>query len=187
MRPISKRCGTSAATTPTWQGLRCRCWLRLSEHEAGWYWRVIARNETADAREVDLVCAQDVGIASPTATRANEAYDALSGIDGVLVNRPCGAFYMAIVFEDGTLNAHQSLPIANDSVREMIEGLVADGRSDQRFVYYLMGATGICVVPLSGFYCKREGFRITLLECDDVKRAWMLKTLAESLKQYVAS
>jgi len=119
--------------------------------------------------------------------RANEAYEALSGIDGVLVNRPSGAFYMTMVFEDGVLNDRQSLPIAKDSVREMIEGLVATGRRDQRFVYYLMGATGICVVPLSGFYCKREGFRITLLECDDAKRRWMLETLADSLRQYVAS
>jgi aspartate/methionine/tyrosine aminotransferase len=50
-----------------------------------------------------------------------------------------------------------------------------------------MGATGICVVPLSGFYCKRDGFRITLLECDDAKRAWMLSTLANAVREYVAS
>jgi len=120
-------------------------------------------------------------------TRANEAYEALSGIDGVLVNRPGGAFYMTVVFEDGTLNDRQLLPIANDEIRQAIEELTVDGPNDQRFVYYLMGATGICVVPLSGFYCKRDGFRITLLECDDAKRAWTLETLSQALRDYVAS
>ena len=69
----------------------------------------------------------------------------------------------------------------------MVEGLVKSSSNDQRFVYYLMGATGICVVPLSGFYCKRDGFRITLLECDDNKRQWMLNTLANALREYLAS
>ena len=119
--------------------------------------------------------------------RANEAYAALSGIDGALVNRPCGAFYMTVVFEDGALHSRQSLKIENDAVRQRVEQLVVNGPNDQRFVYYLMGATGICVVPLSGFYCKRDGFRITLLECDDQKRIWTLETLAEALREYVSS
>jgi len=120
-------------------------------------------------------------------SRANEAYAALSGIDGVLVNSPCGAFYMTVVFEDGVLHPGQSLRIDSDPVRQRVEDLVVNGPNDQRFVYYLMGATGICVVPLSGFYCKRDGFRITLLECDDQKRAWTLNALAEALREYVAS
>ena len=120
-------------------------------------------------------------------TRANEAYTTLSGIDGVLVNRTCGAFYMTVVFEDGVLHEGQSLKIDSDTVRQKVKDLVVNGPNDQRFVYYLMGATGICVVPLSGFYCKREGFRITLLECDDEKRLWMLDTLAGALRDYVAS
>ena len=119
--------------------------------------------------------------------RANEAYDALSGIDGVLVNRSCGAFYMTMVFEKGALHPGQSLKIDSDTVRQRVESLVVNGPDDQRFVYYLMGATGICVVPLSGFYCERDGFRITLLECDDQKRAWTFKTLAEALREYLSS
>ena len=118
--------------------------------------------------------------------RANEAYHAVSGIDGVLVNRPCGAFYMTVVFEDGVLRPDLSLEIESDPVRQKVEALVVNGPDDQRFVYYLMGATGICVVPLSGFYCKRDGFRITLLECDDRKRAWTLDMLAKALREYVA-
>ena len=81
----------------------------------------------------------------------------------------------------------QALKIANSAVREMVEGLVKKASNDQRFVYYLMGATGICVVPLSGFYCKRDGFRITLLECDDDKRRWTFDTLAKAVREYIAS
>ena len=61
------------------------------------------------------------------------------------------------------------------------------GPLDQRFVYYLMGATGICVVPLTGFCCKRPGYRITLLECDDQKRQWIFKTLASAMRTYLTS
>lgn len=43
------------------------------------------------------------------------------------------------------------------------------------------------VVPLTGFQCSHDGFRMTLLESDDTKRAWIFKTLRESIAQYVAS
>ena len=119
--------------------------------------------------------------------RANQAHAALSGIDGVHVNCPCGAFYMTVLFEEGSLNDRQVLPVHDDAVRQMVDSIVNGTPNDQRFVYYLMAATGICVVPLSGFYCKRDGFRITLLECDDEKRAWTLQTLAGALREYLAS
>jgi alanine-synthesizing transaminase len=125
--------------------------------------------------------------ASIFAARAEEAYNALKDIKGVKVNCPAGAFYMTIMFEDGVLNNRRTLKIENKAVREMVEGLVKTSSNDQRFVYYLMGSTGICVVPLSGFYCKRDGFRITLLECDDSKRQWTLNALAKALREYLAS
>jgi alanine-synthesizing transaminase len=39
-------------------------------------------------------------------------------------------------------------------------------RIDKRFAYELMGAEGICLVPLSGFSSPLDGFRMTLLEED---------------------
>jgi alanine-synthesizing transaminase len=125
--------------------------------------------------------------ASIFATRAKQAYNALSNLTGVKVNCPTGAFYMTVMFENGALNNRQTLKIQNKAIREKVEGLVKNSSNDQRFVYYLMGSTGICVVPLSGFYCKRDGFRITLLECDDNKRAWLFSTLANAVKEYLAS
>ncbi|MDP6045736.1 MAG: pyridoxal phosphate-dependent aminotransferase [Phycisphaerae bacterium] len=119
--------------------------------------------------------------------RAKEAHEILRQVDGVQVNCPCGAFYMTVMFEDGVLNSKQTLEIENQAVKEMIQQLVTDCPEDQRFVYYLMGATGICIVPLSGFYCKRNGFRITMLECNDEKRLWTMNTLADAIKAYLAS
>jgi len=119
--------------------------------------------------------------------RAQEAHAILRDIDGVQVNCPGGAFYMTIMFEDGVLNKKQTLGIENSAVCEMVKQLVTDCPDDQRFVYYLMGATGICVVPLSGFCCKRDGFRVTMLECNDEKRLWTMNTIAEAIRTYLAS
>jgi aspartate/methionine/tyrosine aminotransferase len=118
--------------------------------------------------------------------RAKQAYNAFKDIIGIKVNCPGGAFYITVLFESGVLNNRQTLKISNEAVRGMVERLVGGVANDQRFVYYLMGATGICVVPLSGFYCNRDGFRITLLECDDAKRTWMLETIAASIRQYLS-
>ena len=119
--------------------------------------------------------------------RATEAFDAFKTCDAVVVNKPAGAFYFTVMFKDGVLNDRQTLPIESREVRERVEHLVMGVPPDKRFVYYLMGATGIVVVPLSGFQCSHEGFRITLLEADDTKRAWILETLREAIDHYVAS
>jgi aspartate/methionine/tyrosine aminotransferase len=119
--------------------------------------------------------------------RAQETYDAFADCDAVVVNKPQGAFYFTVMFKDGVLNDRQTLPIQNTAVREHIEGLVQGVAPDKRFVYYLMGATGIVVVPLSGFHCRRDGFRMTLLESDDAKRAWILKSIRNAIDTYVGS
>ena len=119
--------------------------------------------------------------------RANEAYDVMSKVDGVLVNKPQGAFYMSVLFEDGVLNGEQSLPVENAAAKAYIEEKLGDVEVDKRFVYYLLAATGICVVPLTGFCCDKKGFRVTLLETDDEKRRWTFETIAENIRKYLAS
>ncbi|MGA2265935.1 MAG: pyridoxal phosphate-dependent aminotransferase [Phycisphaerae bacterium] len=119
--------------------------------------------------------------------RAKEACQLLGEIPGTKINCPSGAFYLTVMFEPGALNNRQTLKIDNPKVRKLVEGLVAGGPEDQRFVYYLLGATGVCVVPLTGFCCKRDGFRVTLLECDDEKRRWTFKTLATAMREYLNS
>ncbi len=120
-------------------------------------------------------------------SRVNEAWEILSKVDHILVTKPQGAFYMAVLFKNNTLNHNQTLPIPDPKVRKYVEELVEGVKTDKRFVYYLLGATGICVVPLTGFCSSRKGFRITLLETDDAKRKWTWKTIAKSIKQYIDS
>lgn len=119
--------------------------------------------------------------------RAQEAYDVLSKVKGIYINMPQGAFYMSILFEDGALSKKQTLPIKNQKAKAYIEEIVKKVAPDKRFVYYLLGSTGICVVPMTGFCCTRYGFRVTMLECDDEKRRWTWETIAKSIHQYLAS
>lgn len=119
--------------------------------------------------------------------RAQEMYETFVDCDAVIANKPSGAFYFTVMFKDGMLNGQQTLPIENPKVRARIEALVDNVAADKRFVYYLMGATGIVVVPLSGFQCSHDGFRMTLLETDDTKRAWIQQTLRTAIDDYIGS
>ena len=119
--------------------------------------------------------------------RADEMAEVFAGCEHIIANKPEGAFYYTIMFEDGLLDDSQSLSIENPKIRQAVERMTEGVEPDKRFVYYLMGATGIVVVPLSGFQCAHHGFRATLLETDDDKRAWILKSLREAIDQYVAS
>ena len=125
--------------------------------------------------------------------RAEKAYEILSQVPGIISPKTAGAFYVSVVFKDGVLNLptgqageKQKLKIKNANVRKFIEEKTANGMApDKRFVYYLMGATGICVVPLTGFNCNLLGFRATLLETDEAKFEWIYKTIAEKIKEYL--
>lgn len=117
------------------------------------------------------------------------ATECLQDLDGVLVNQPNGAFYMSVCFEDGALTSSQTLPIENDEIRTMIEDLVypMDTALDKRFVYYLLGATGICVVPLTSFASDINGFRITLLERDEAEFTRIFTSIASAIRAYLKS
>ena len=119
--------------------------------------------------------------------RGEEAYRVLSAVPGIKINRAQGAFYMTALFEEGLLNAKQTLPVEDPELRKIVERQAAGAALDARFVYYLLASTGICVVPLSGFCSPHPGFRFTLLETDDEKRRWTLETLARSITDYLNS
>ena len=120
---------------------------------------------------------------------SNIAYDILKNVKGLLVNRTNGAFYMSAAFENGLLTDKQTLPIANDEVRTTVEAMVSgpDVSPDKRFVYYLLGSTGVCVVPLSSFATSLQGFRITLLERDEAEFTKIFTTIASAIDEYLAS
>lgn len=103
-------------------------------------------------------------------------------------NPPGAAFYASIVFEEPLTN-DMKLEIHNDKVREYVESLCSNPNisPDQRFVYYLLGAKNICVVPLSTFVTPLQGFRCTLLERDEEKFLSTYKTIADAIIEYYES
>ncbi|MDR4498624.1 MAG: pyridoxal phosphate-dependent aminotransferase [Candidatus Scalindua sp.] len=115
------------------------------------------------------------------------AFETLQDVNGIIVNQTDGAFYMTVVFKDGVLNERQKLEIDNNTIKSYIEEITQNVELDKRFVYYLLGATGICVVPLTGFCCHLHGFRITLLETDNNKFEWIFRTVATKIEEYLSS
>lgn len=119
---------------------------------------------------------------------SNIAYDILKENRYLFVNRTDGAFYMAVAFKDGILNNKMKLKIANKNVESFVEKLIDPNMElDKRFVYYLLGSTGICVVPLTSFYTDIPGFRMTLLEKDLNKFEKTVKTISDKVIEYVES
>jgi len=78
------------------------------------------------------------------------------------------------------------LIINNPEAKQFIEKAVLNIPDDKRFVYYLMAATGICVVPLSGFNSHLKGFRMTLLEPDENKFKKIVETISRAIKEYLS-
>ena len=117
--------------------------------------------------------------------RSRLAYTLLKDIKGVLVNQTNGAFYLTVMFRENVLTPNQKLNVPNEKAKERVERIVKNVALDKRFVYYLLAATGICVVPLTGFNCGLQGFRVTLLESDDAKFEWTFTTLRDKITEYL--
>lgn len=119
---------------------------------------------------------------------SNIAYDILKDVPYIAVNRTNGAFYMSVVFNEAVLNGRQTLPIKQSGVQTYIESIVNDKiEHDKRFVYYLLGSTGICVVPLTSFFTPLPGFRITLLEKNEDRFEATIRKIAEKIVEYIES
>jgi alanine-synthesizing transaminase len=119
---------------------------------------------------------------------SNIAFNILKDVPCLMVNKTNGAFYMTAVFNESVLNNKQSLQIKQKEIRKYIEKLVeGDIEHDKRFVYYLLAATGICVVPLTSFFTPLYGFRMTLLDKDEAEFEYIVKTIAEKIVEYIES
>jgi alanine-synthesizing transaminase len=121
--------------------------------------------------------------------RSKYIADILSQVPELQFNETFGAFYNTIIFKDGVLNGKQKLKIENPEIEKLVEGWVnAPGVNfDKRFVYYLLGAKGICVVPISSFCSDLNGFRVTLLEENEDTLKHIFTTLREALQEYIHS
>ncbi len=94
---------------------------------------------------------------------------------------------MTVLFEKDILNQNMKLEIQNKEIQNYLDTLLTNAANDRRFVLYLLAATGICVVPISSFCCKKDGFRITLLEEDPAKFEYTFATIAERIREYLQS
>ncbi len=119
--------------------------------------------------------------------RSRELSSVFEGVYGIRFNHTNGAFYNTLIFEDGVLNDRQTLPVAPD-VEPLVTRWVDNIRyPDQRFVYYLLASSQICVVPVSSFASELLGFRITLLENDSNRRLAIYKAVKENVEAYLRS
>ncbi|PCJ52278.1 MAG: aminotransferase [Planctomycetota bacterium] len=114
-------------------------------------------------------------------------YDELSKIDEVIVSKPQGALYFTVVFKKESLNEWQFIEIDPPEAKALIEEQVKNQPFDKKFCYYLLGAKGICVVPLSSFSSDLMGFRMTLLETDmDIFRQ-VVKEISVGIRAFFSS
>jgi alanine-synthesizing transaminase len=119
------------------------------------------------------------------ARRAEQVVEILGDCPGVTVVKPAGAFYLSVVFAD-PLDERMSLTIESRKVEEYLGHLCPPGIDpDRKFVYELLGAHNICVVPLTSFMSKLRGFRSTLLERDDATFERIYRSLAEAIREFM--
>lgn len=113
--------------------------------------------------------------------------DILGEVPELTFNPTYGAFYNTIIFKEGVLNNRQTLPIENPKIQELVESWVEGVNNDYRFVYYLLGSTGICVVPISSFCSNLMGFRVTLLEENEQILREQFTILRSAIQAYLKS
>ena len=115
--------------------------------------------------------------------------DILKECEGIYFNATSGAFYNTIVFKENVINDRQTLEINNPEIKKVVENWVSqpDVLPDKRFVYYLLAAKGICVVPISSFCSDLRGFRVTLLEDDEKLLNRTFTGISEAIKEYINS
>jgi aspartate/methionine/tyrosine aminotransferase len=114
--------------------------------------------------------------------------DILHTIPQLTFNETFGAFYNTIIFREGTLRNGQKLKINDERVSKLVESWVdQDIPHDKRFVYYLLGAKGVCVVPISSFCSELQGFRVTLLEENEDILIRTFTAIRDGIAEYLAS
>lgn len=125
---------------------------------------------------------------SAISERSNIISEYLEDIPFVTFNKTNGAFYNTIVFKDGVLNNDQKLEISDTAQRGLAESWVEKVEApDKRFVYYLLAAKGVCVVPLSSFQSELSGFRITLLEENNEVLHQTFSKIADAINEFCTS
>ena len=114
--------------------------------------------------------------------------DILHTVPELTFNETFGAFYNTIIFRKGVLKPHQKIDITNPAIKNLVESWTKEVLPlDKRFVYYLLAAKGVCVVPISSFSSELEGFRVTLLEEDEETLIKTFESIRDGILAYIHS
>jgi len=114
--------------------------------------------------------------------------DIFKTVPQLTFNETFGAFYNTIIFREGTLKQNQKIDIKDSNIRALVEEWTAhEMPNDKRFVYYLLGAKGICVVPISSFCSELQGFRVTLLEENEETLVKTFTAIRDGIVEYLSS
>jgi aspartate/methionine/tyrosine aminotransferase len=114
--------------------------------------------------------------------------DIFKTVPQLTFNETFGAFYNTIIFREGTLKLHQKIKIADARISALVEEWTAQEMPhDKRFVYYLLGAKGVCVVPISSFCSELQGFRVTLLEENEESLIKTFTAIRDGIVEYLGS
>ncbi|TAE75847.1 MAG: pyridoxal phosphate-dependent aminotransferase [Bacteroidetes bacterium] len=117
--------------------------------------------------------------------RSEVIAEILGNLPQIRFNKTYGAFYNTIIFKKGVLKKGQKMTIKNQHIQKMVEDWTSQEMPfDKRFVYYLLGAKGVCVVPISSFCSELEGFRVTLLEENEDILLHTFHAIREGIEEY---
>ena len=116
--------------------------------------------------------------------RINTVMFHLSGIPGLTVHKPEGAFYLCAVFDSQLVGLNQTLPMETQFYH-LIEDHLKNAPLDKRFTLQLLASTGICTIPLSSFYSSLSGFRMTLLEKSDLRFSRTCTELSQTIQRFL--
>lgn len=116
--------------------------------------------------------------------------DILSEVPFLKFNETFGAFYNTIIFKEDVLKDGQKLHIEDPKAAELLDNWLAAEDNiapDKKFVYNLLAAKGVCVVPMSSFCSELSGFRVTLLEEDEALLKKTFHMIRDAVFEYVGS
>lgn len=114
--------------------------------------------------------------------------DILHTVPELTFNETFGAFYNTIIFRKGVLKPHQKIKISDPRIETLVQSWTKEIIPlDKRFVYYLLAAKGVCVVPISSFSSELEGFRVTLLEQNEQILVKTFESIRDGIIAYISS
>lgn len=114
--------------------------------------------------------------------------DILRSVPELTFNETFGAFYNTIIFREGVLHDGQRMKIDRPEIQALVDSWVRQPIAlDKRFVYYLLAAKGVCVVPISSFCSDLQGFRVTLLEENQEHLIETFTAIRDGIVEYLGS